>query len=63
VRTPVDPPGFAAAIAERVNALVRDPERAEAMGKAGRQRVLEHFAWPAIAEQTAALYGQVAGVA
>jgi starch synthase len=63
VRTPVDPPGFAAAIAERVNALVRDPERAEAMGKAGRQRVLEHFAWPAIAEQTAALYRQVAGVA
>jgi alpha-maltose-1-phosphate synthase len=63
VRTPVDPPGFAAAIAERVNALVRDPERAEAMGKAGRQRVLEHFAWPAIAEQTAALYRQVVGVA
>jgi hypothetical protein len=26
------------------------------MGAAGRRRVLEHFAWPAIAEQTAALY-------
>ena len=63
VRTPVDPAGFAAAIAERVNTLVRDTARAEAMGKAGRQRVLEHFAWPAIAEQTSALYRQVAGVA
>jgi starch synthase len=63
VRPPVDPAGFAAAIAERLNALVRDSARAEAMGKAGRRRVLEHFAWPAIAEQTAALYRQLAGVA
>jgi starch synthase len=62
VRTPIDPAGFAAAIAERVNALVRDTARAETMGKAGRQRVLEHFAWPAIAEQTSALYRQVAAV-
>ena len=34
LRTPVDPAGFAAAIAERVNAVVRDPERAEEFGKA-----------------------------
>jgi starch synthase len=60
LRTPVDPAGFAAAIAERVNALLRDPERAREMGRAGRRRVLEHFAWPAIAEQTAALYRRVA---
>jgi glycosyltransferase involved in cell wall biosynthesis len=26
------------------------------MGRAGRARVVEKFAWPAIAEQTAALY-------
>jgi hypothetical protein len=32
------------------------------MAKAGRARVLEHFAWPAIAEQTSALYRRVAGV-
>jgi alpha-maltose-1-phosphate synthase len=56
LRTPVDPAGFAAAIAERVNALVADPARASAMGAAGRLRVLEHFAWPEIAERTAALY-------
>jgi starch synthase len=60
LRTPVDPAGFAAGIAERVNALVADPERARAMGQAGRRRVLEHFAWPAIAEQTAALYRSLA---
>jgi starch synthase len=32
-----------------------------AMGRAGRERVLAHFAWPAIAEQTAALYHRLAG--
>ncbi len=41
---------------DAVNALVADPARAEAMGRAGRARVVEHFAWPAIAEQTAGLY-------
>jgi len=60
LRTPVDPAGFAAGIAERVNALVADPERAAEMGRAGRRRVLEHFSWPAIAEQTAALYRSLA---
>ena len=60
LRTPVDPGGFAAAIAEGVNQLVRDPERAAEMGKAGRRRVLEHFAWPAIARQTADLYRSLA---
>jgi alpha-maltose-1-phosphate synthase len=60
LRTPVDPEGFAAGIATRVNELVADPARAQAMGEAGRRRVLEHFAWPAIAEQTAALYRSLA---
>jgi starch synthase len=53
---PRDPDAFVAGIAERVNALVRDPDRARAMGRAGRRRVVERFAWPAIAEETAALY-------
>ena len=53
---PRDPEGFVAGIAARVNELLRDPDRARAMGRAGRQRVIERFAWPAIAEQTAALY-------
>jgi len=55
-REPADPEAFAAAIAERVNALVADAPRAAAMGRVGRRRVVEHFAWPAIARQTDALY-------
>jgi alpha-maltose-1-phosphate synthase len=58
---PVDPAGFAAAFAERVNRLIADPELAGAMGEAGRRRVIEHFSWPAIAEQTVAVYRLAAG--
>jgi starch synthase len=57
---PIDPEVFAAAIAERVNKLVADPELAAEMGKAGRRRAVEQFGWPAIADQTVAVYRQVA---
>ena len=53
---PRDREGFVRGFTEAVNALVRDPDRAVAMGRAGRVRAVEHFAWPAIAEQTSALY-------
>jgi alpha-maltose-1-phosphate synthase len=53
---PRDPAGFAAGIAERVNALVRDPERAAAMGRAGRERAVREFDWARIAEQTVDVY-------
>jgi starch synthase len=53
---PRDPEAFAAAFAERVNALVADPDRAAAMGRSGRERAIRHFAWPAVAAQTSALY-------
>ena len=53
---PRDPAKFAADFAERVNALIADPERAAKFGKAGRRRAVEAFAWPAIAEQTSRLY-------
>jgi len=53
---PRDPARFAADFAERVNALLDDPERAAAFGRAGRQRAVAAFAWPAIAEQTSRLY-------
>ena len=56
---PADPEGFASGIAERVNALIADPERGRRMGVAGRRRAVESFAWPAIAEQTAAVYGRL----
>ena len=56
---PIDPEGFARAFAERVNALIADPSLAEQMGRAGRRRVMERFAWPAIADETVAVYRSV----
>ena len=53
---PRDPAKFAADFAQRVNALIADPAKAEQFGKAGRKRAVEAFAWPAIAEQTSQLY-------
>jgi alpha-maltose-1-phosphate synthase len=53
---PRDPDAFAAAFAAALDALVTDPARAEAMGRAGRRRAEAAFAWPAIARQTAAVY-------
>jgi alpha-maltose-1-phosphate synthase len=55
-REPRDPARFAADIAERVNTLLGDPERARAMGTAGRRRAVEQFGWAAIAERVAELY-------
>ncbi len=53
---PADPQAFAQALAERMNQLVDEPERARTLGRAGRQRVIDHFSWSAIAQQTAQLY-------
>jgi starch synthase len=53
---PRDPEAFSHAIAERVNALLADPERAREMGRAGRARAVEVFDWSAIAAQTSELY-------
>ena len=53
---PRDPQRFAADFAARVNALLADPGRAAELGRAGRRRVVERFAWPAIARQTSELY-------
>jgi starch synthase len=58
---PRDPAAFAAAIAQRVNALIADPPRAMAMGRAGRERAVRDFAWPAIAARTVEVYESVAG--
>lgn len=51
-----DPDGFEAGLATAVNELVADPERAKAMGEAGKQRARSDFSWARIAEQTLALY-------
>ena len=53
--TPGDVGELESAIAE----LLDDPERRAAMGKAGRERVLETFSWGAVAKSTAAAYEEV----
>lgn len=53
------PPRNPAALAEKMNILLRDKELRHAMGRAGRARVLEKFTWRAIAERTKALYEEV----
>ena len=58
---PADPRGFEAALAEQVNALVRDPARAARYGAAGRQRCITEFSWSRIAEQTLEIYRKVSG--
>jgi starch synthase len=59
---PYDPDDVAAfedGLAARISELLTDPERARAMGAAGRERVLAEFGWPAIAQQTVGVYSDV----
>ena len=53
---PVDPAAFSAGLAAAINQLARDPDLRRSMGRRGRQRVLDHFSWDAIAETTLGLY-------
>jgi alpha-maltose-1-phosphate synthase len=53
---PVDPDRFARDLAARINQLMADPALCEKFGRAGRKRAEEKFGWPAIAEETKALY-------
>jgi alpha-maltose-1-phosphate synthase len=57
--TPTDPTRFVDDFARAVNELITDPERARRMGLAGRQRAVDHFSWPAIAEATMEVYRSV----
>jgi alpha-maltose-1-phosphate synthase len=56
---PDDAAGYQARLAEAVNALVADPEKAERYGRAGRQRCIEEFSWARVAEQTLDIYRKV----
>ena len=57
--TPLDPERYVADFAEALTSLVTDPDRAATMGRAGRQRAVESFGWPAIAERTMEVYRSV----
>ncbi len=58
--TPVDPDRFVADLAAALNELLGDPARAKAMGKAGRERAVDHFSWAAVAQRTLEVYQAVA---
>jgi alpha-maltose-1-phosphate synthase len=57
---PDDAGGYQTRLAEAVNALIADPEKAERYGQAGRQRCIAEFSWARIAEQTLEIYRKVA---
>jgi glycosyltransferase involved in cell wall biosynthesis len=49
-------PGDGLALARAIESLLAAPERRRAMGRAGRERVLEHFTWKRAAERTVDVY-------
>jgi D-inositol-3-phosphate glycosyltransferase len=55
------PPGDAAALAERIDALLDDPTRRARMGAAGRAWTLEMFTWDRVIARMLACYAQVLG--
>ena len=57
--TPLDPEKYVADFAAALIEVVSDPARAAAMGKAGRERAIDAFSWPAIAEKTVEVYRSV----
>lgn len=54
------PPGDAHALADAMVALAGDPERAERLGRAGREYVAERFSWSAVIGDLTALYERLA---
>ena len=54
------PPDDPEALAIALNALLGDPARADAFGRAGRERAVAEFGWQAVAAQTASLYAELA---
>jgi starch synthase len=57
--TPLDPAGFVRGLSERVNDLIDNAERAEAFGRAGRDRVMAKFTWERVAARTLEVYRRV----
>ena len=54
--TPLDPARFEADLAAALTRVLADPDRAAAMGQAGRRRAVEAFSWSSIAKRTVELY-------
>ncbi len=57
--TPLNPDQYVADFAAALNEVVADPDRAAAMGRAGRERARDSFSWVAIADKTVDVYRSV----
>lgn len=57
--TPVDETRFVQDFAAALTSVLSDPERAAQMGRAGRQRAIDHFSWDSIADRTLEVYRSV----
>jgi len=55
-----DATAYEAGLARAIESVLDDPKHARAMGAAGRARAERDFSWPAIAEQTVAIYRSIA---
>lgn len=53
------PPADPRALADALNAVLRDKAKARAMGQAGRRRVEAHFSWSMIARKTLTMYEEM----
>jgi glycosyltransferase involved in cell wall biosynthesis len=53
-------PGDVDGLRDRLEAVLRDPERADRMGRAARESVVERFTWSACAARCLAAYGELA---
>lgn len=53
------PPGDAPALARAIAVLAADPRRRTELGRAGRQAVVAHYAWPTIGRRLEAIYRAV----
>lgn len=59
--TPIHPDRFVADLGAALVSVVEDPQRARAMGIAGRERAERQFGWAQIAQQTLEVYRSVLG--
>ncbi|MEZ0341869.1 glycogen synthase [Mycobacterium sp. pV006] len=53
------PTDFERGLAEAVNTLVGDPQRAHRYGDAGRRRCIDEFSWAQIAQETLQIYRRI----
>ena len=57
--TPTNPERFVHDLADAINEMFADPQRAKDMGERGRERARDKFSWESISDQTVAVYRSV----